>query len=508
MNEAAIKGWKEIQPAALTLKTSKKIVVAEEKKSLREKLYPAVTRHGKSFYCDGPKQEELLTYENTAALLKVAKETLPKTLIGVSVISGADEDYGQLRGLTTAADLYELNLKYSFRIPRTGAGTAFLVGASDHFKALLAEVTRFCAALPGSAVFIKIPRELQWLPGTAEAAQLLDVLAEHGRAGVILTNSLKIDLAPFIHEGQEQTLVGGVLCGEALFDGTIQMIAGLDEECARRSIPIIASAGMVDEQHLLHAFRAGAAAAQLCTTFDYNRRGFYETLRSALTARIYMQGLKTFDEFRKRLPELGIAAIQQEPISYFERFWGQEMQSNIRDDIRRSEVMDVVVMSGATLFERWKDVLKQRFAKNLGLRLLIPNVTTDSYAAIQRSWGVIHETQIAARRSRVTEARQRYERLWEETREERLKSIGPGESEAKLEIVPHDQIPFYSCYIFDDNAYVSPYPFVRAGGEVPVYVFFRSSREYERLVGEVSQLREVAHQMQPSAAGAVPPAGP
>jgi hypothetical protein len=258
---------------------------------------------------------------------------------------------------------------------------------------------------------------------------------------------------------------------------------------------------MVDEQHLLHAFRAGAAAAQLCTSFDYNRRGFYETLRSALTARIYMQGLKSFDEFRRRLPELGIAAIQQEPILYFDRFWSAETQNNIRDDIRRSETMDVVVMSGATLFEAWKDLLRQRFAKNLGLRLLIPNVASDTYVAVQKAWGVTNDAQITARKARVLEAKQKYEQVWEETQAERNKLVGGEVREAKLEILPHDQMPFYSCYIFDDNAYVAPYPFVRAGGEVPVYVFFRSSKEYERLVNETQNLREVARQMQPSVGG-------
>jgi dihydroorotate dehydrogenase len=503
-NEAAIRGWKEIKPAALTLKTSKKSVVPEEKDSIRKVLYPAVTRYGKSYYCDGPKQEELLKYDTTAALLKSGKETLPHTLIGVSTISGPDEAYDELRDLTQAADFYELNLKYSFRVPKAGSGVEFLAGAAEHFQAVLAEVDTFCAVFSDRPVFIKIPRELQWLPGTPEAGSLLDLLVKHGRAGLILTNSLKMNIVPFIHEGREQKLSGGVLCGEALFDGTIQAITELRQECDRRNIPIIASGGMIDEQHLLHAFRAGAAAAQLCTTFDYNRRGFYETLRSALTARIYMQGLKNFREFHQRLPDLGIAAIQQEPISYFDRFWGPEMQNNIRDDILRSEVMDVIVMSGATLFEQWKEVLRQRFAKNLGLRLLIPNVTTETYAAVQRSWGVTQETQIEARRSRVTEAKAKYETLWKETQQERRKAIGERESEATLEILPHVQVPFYSCYIFDDNAYVSPYPFVRASGDVPVYVFFRSSKEYDRLVNEFAQLREVARQMQPSAAGARP----
>ena len=46
---------------------------------------------------------------------------------------------------------------------------------------------------------------------------------------------------------------------------------------------------------------------------------------------------------------------------------------------------------------------------------------------------------------------------------------------------------------FDDNVYVSPYPFSRTGElESPVYVFFRGGEEYERLVDEVERLRRVS----------------
>jgi len=496
-NEAAIDAWNEIEPAALTLKTSRKEVAREDKPLIRFALYPALTRYGRSFYCDGPKHEELLTYQRTAQLLQHAKATLKTTLTGLSVISGRDENYRELRDLCPEADFCELNLKYGFRITDPERGAGFLAAATARFEAVLAEVIRFCEAWTDLPVFVKIPRELLWLPKSDEGGKFLDELSKHKRAGVILTNSWKIDIAPFIHEGQERRLEGGVLCGEALFDGTMDMIAGFLPACHERGIPIVASAGMIEEQHILLALRAGAAAVQLCTTFDYHRRSFYETLRSALTARIYMQGMKGFVEYRERLPLIGSAAIYQEPITYFRRFWAEEVQNHLKDDIRRSERMDVLVMSGATLFESWKDVLRQRFSKNLGLRILVPNVEGEPYAAVQHSWGITAETQLKARQSRVVEALDRYRRLWEDTKEERERRRGD-HPESRLEIYRHDQAPFYSCYIFDDNAYVAPYPFVRAGLESPVYVFFRSSKEYDRLVDEVENLRSASLQTQPS----------
>src|SRR5688572_26948647 len=80
-NEAEIKGWKDIDPAALTLKTCTKEPEQEDKKSLRRTLLPGLVRYGKSYYCDGPKHEELLSYEAENSLLKIAKEVLPNTLI-------------------------------------------------------------------------------------------------------------------------------------------------------------------------------------------------------------------------------------------------------------------------------------------------------------------------------------------------------------------------------------------------------------------------------------------
>ena len=43
----------------------------------------------------------------------------------------------------------------------------------------------------------------------------------------------------------------------------------------------------------------------------------------------------------------------------------------------------------------------------------------------------------------------------------------------------HNQCPFHSLYLFDDKAYIAPYPFVRPGEvDVPaVNVFFAGSKK-------------------------------
>src|ERR1035441_1983985 len=62
--ESSLKAWARIAPAALTLKTSKRTEVVEEKQLVRYQLLP-LQRYGRSLYCDGPKHLELLTYKVT-----------------------------------------------------------------------------------------------------------------------------------------------------------------------------------------------------------------------------------------------------------------------------------------------------------------------------------------------------------------------------------------------------------------------------------------------------------
>jgi dihydroorotate dehydrogenase len=115
-------------------------------------------------------------------------------------------------------------------------------------------------------------------------------LKKHGKSGIIVANSLKMDIPEFMMAGQERSLLGGVMCGEHLFDQTISLIQALRRSCDNAGVPIIATGGMLDPEHVLMALRSGAAAVQLCTAFIYYQIEYYETLKWNLQNRVETQG--------------------------------------------------------------------------------------------------------------------------------------------------------------------------------------------------------------------------
>lgn len=495
--ESAIGAWEEIGPAALTLKTSKKTEVREDKERIHERLLPISAAFGKSTYCDGPKHEEFLSYRDTSRLLDYAKSKLGSTKIGASVLADKDEDYSLLRQTCVNADFYELNLKYAFRIQKAYNQREYLLRQREVFSAVLDEVSRFCIEMSKVPIFVKLSRELDWLPGTPEQTQLLDRLQRHGRCGVVLANSLKADLPEVVHDGRTYRFRGGVVCGEHLFSSTVSLVEGFYQPCRERNIPIVASGGMVDEEHILHAFLAGASSVQLCTTFDYHRVTFYNALRTALKARIFQQGLDSFEQYHDRLPQAGVASIYNVPFFYFDRFWSDTVQNHILSDIKRSQTMIVAVMSGYTLSKKWEEELKARFRRNLGISVFLPNPDGDLFCSIHRSWGVKDGTEMDALKLRVREAERRFRALWDQTSEERKKAIPQDEKEEQLIILYHDQCPFFSFYVFDENVYLSPYPLLRTEEvDSPVFVFFAISKEYSRAIAELDRLRAKVLQTQ------------
>jgi len=498
--ESVIDTWAEIQPAALTLKTAHKAPVAiEEKKTTRHRTIESMTRLSRSYYCDGPKQKELITYERTAELLKYALKRLPETKIGISVICNAAQDYRELRALCPDASFCELNLKYIFRFERKEK-PPFFEAASKRFGELLGQLHQFAEAFRDLPIFIKISRELAWLPGTRELEDFLNILSKHGGAGLIIANSLKLDIPVFIADGQERVLQNGVLCGEALFDQTISLIESFERPCGERGIPIVATGGMIDPQHILVALKAGASAVQLCTAFDYYRPNYYNTLCWNLQNRIELLGLRIFSDYISRLRKESVATIYNMPFMYFEQFWSEDIQRRLQKDVRSSERMDVFVMSGRTVVEKWDEVLRNRFRKNLGLRILLPDPDGPTFESIQRAWGIV-EPELGGRKARVKDARVLFEKAWKETGEERRNGIKEGDIESSFEISWTNKCPFYSFYLFDDKVCVSPYPFIRPGEpDIPVYIFFAGSHEYERIKKEAQTLFEYARQSRASKA--------
>lgn len=481
-----------IKPAALTLKSCKKTPVQEDKPTVKRKLQgcDALGGFGLSTYCDGPKHRELLTYQAAADLLSCALDILPTTKVGVSVISAPDEEYAELFKTCSRAHFFELNLKYAFRL-RTDERISWIQLLKEKWPTILKEIERFCEAIPDKPLLIKLSRELTWLPATAEFEEVLTLLNKHGKAGLIVANSLKTNMPPIIEAGSKVEMEGGVVCGEHLFVSTVNMIRGLGDACRAHSIPIVASGGMVREEQILEAFRVGASGVQLCTAFDYFGLEYYETLRSSMRARIHLQALNSFEQYQQNLPSMSISAIYAPVILYFPRFWSEELQSSILDDIEKSTRMDVIALSAFSLVQEWRERLRARFERNRGLRLFLPNTEIGIFDSVQASWGHLPPS-IKFLKERVSAAREIVETLWKETATARQTLIGesPGTTEATFEVIEHDQCPFYSAYCFDGKVYMAPYPFVwEPNMDVPVYVHFGNSGEYKRITEDLLRIR-------------------
>ena len=485
--ESGLNAWQQFEPAALTLKSCTQDPETEEKDTLHVRLADSLQRFGLSTYCDGPKQQELLSYKRAVEVLEYGKEHLPKTKVGLSVLARDNEDYAMLAGLGSFADFCELNLKYSFRVSSTAGTQEWLKAAEQNLERIETQIDAFCHAFKDMPVFLKLPREMTWLPGTAESQQILGRLAKHGKAGIIIGNSLRAEIPEFVDKGEEKGLRGGVICGEHLYDSTITLIERFRDECQALAIPIVASGGMIGEDQIINALRKGAKAVQLCTAFDYFRTHYYRTLRSSLRARIHAQGLKTFEQYSARLPFMGIASIQNIPFLYFERFYSEEAQDTLLDDVVSSSRMDVSVLSGYTLFRRWRQELKTRFEKNLGMRLFMPDPESEIYRTVQLSWGITIGAQMDARKDHLKLVVDDIKQLWNDTKPKRDMTRGE-EKEVRVEIVRHSQCPFDSMYVFDGKVYVAPYPLVwQEEFASPVYAFFGRTLEYERRSADLEQ---------------------
>ena len=528
----------------MTLKTCTRMNRAEEKpkRVIRQRTQTLLPRYGRAYYSEGPKTKELKSYEDAATLLTEAQRLLPNTKVGVSVLSTFDENFQDLKDLCPSSAFWELNLKYSMR--SKDDAISFFGTLTERWDNTLKQIDNFLTVFADKPVFIKLSRELEWLPNTEQATSLLDKLSNHGDAGLIIANSRKIDIGPFIDQDEEVVLAGGVIAGDPLFDSTLKMIEGLAQECKSRVIPIVATGGMVDEQQVLMALRAGADAVQLCTAFDYNGHGFYQTLIDALRARIKWRGLRTLDTYVTQLRTEGIASVFSMPTLYFRAFWSEGFQKQIQQDIRFSRRMDFVLMSGRTVFNEWEGILSDRIKSRFySVRALSLNPESKAFSAIQQTWGIVEPNEIKARQQRILSAKAWLDRLFndglrslavhiQERNAEYEKKGEPPLSPALMKVVNtltdkelsdatqaellqllkreneqrrrddlerlpspewgsklYDKVPFYSMYIFDDKACVSMYPFMRPGKLAsPVYVYFRSSSEYSRLAEEFEML--------------------
>lgn len=264
--ENALKRLAAVKPSAVTLKTTAPSKGGDGKTSLSERKRTSLCdSEGNEFasFTDGPPTLELLDIAATLALTRAAKQLLPDSALGLSVLQG--EDYSDVaRSLPLGDYAYvELNLKYTFRKIR-------LESLSDFLKTFLADLDSFLVAFSQLPILVKLSRE------TCHFAKLADFRAfferlDSAHAGMVVANSLRIRVPPSRTPSETGELQSGVVVGEHLYLDTYDTIREFMLTPIARVLPTVASGGLDDVGGIVDMVAAGARAVQLCSALD--RRG-------------------------------------------------------------------------------------------------------------------------------------------------------------------------------------------------------------------------------------------
>lgn len=279
-NENGFRRFASYAPSSVTLKTTSR--TGGNGKDGKRDMRPVLDHSGESFatYTDGPRTLELWDLATTSALVNRAREIFPpSTLLGLSVLQGAKEDYQQL---ATAIDpsliaYVELNWKYSFRDLNRETAQARSAEIS-------ADLDRFFAAFQSHPRLVKLSREFLQFAESDEPFfwEILQKIAE-APAAIIVANSLRTRIPPSRLQSTTSELVNGVVVGEHLFLSTYNAIRKLSLARSSHTIPpIVAAGGIFDLGAVIDVMAAGAEAVQLCSVFDAASPGVLGELRSQL----------------------------------------------------------------------------------------------------------------------------------------------------------------------------------------------------------------------------------
>jgi dihydroorotate dehydrogenase len=275
-NENCFKQLVPFAPSAVTLKTTSVRYGGDGTSTSGSRWKQQLKdSSGNSFatYTDGPKMLELLDIATTYILTQRARQHLPNTKLGLSVLFG--EDYGTIIS-SLKLDEYsyvELNLKYSFR-QKSIADIAAMLQNVD------VEISDFISAFGPLPVLVKLPREAIDLLNVVDFSYLFSMLNSRG-AGVIVANSRRVAVSPSRNPHKSpRELLDGVVVGEHLFLDTYNAIKTIYN--ADVAPTIVASGGIVDAGGVVDVIAAGASAVQLCTVVDLHGHTVLRLLRDQL----------------------------------------------------------------------------------------------------------------------------------------------------------------------------------------------------------------------------------
>ncbi len=296
--DGAFRQLASVNPSAVTLKTTSEQTGGDGKPGEGKVRNKVRLRNpfGSTFayYTDGPKQLEHWDLVTTAKMTPLAKELIPGSVIGLSVLAG--EDY---REAVASLDLkqygyVELNWKYTFRATdRT---------PEQLFDDVSADVSTFFDLFGSLPVLVKLSRESLRHLQSPGFHRILGLIKDRGGA-LIVANTLRARVPPSrVPQLRASELNKGVVFGEHLFLDTYNALRNLRELATEQGLPVpplVASGGIIDIGSVVDAVAAGADAVQLCSAIDLRTVRVLETMREELSSLVAPYG--TFVDFAATL---------------------------------------------------------------------------------------------------------------------------------------------------------------------------------------------------------------
>ncbi|MCB8978723.1 MAG: nitronate monooxygenase [Ardenticatenaceae bacterium] len=465
-NQAAIRHWVTQSPSAITLKTTSEKLGGDGRSGHRT-LQPI---DSDSFYCDGPKSLELLNLEATKKLLAFAKNMLPNSKIGISILLGEDYKKCDCEISPFNPDFVELNLKYSFRT-HVADCEPILEQIAEKTLFIQSEVDKFLAIFKDKPVFIKLTREIPWLGSTTEMHSIVKSLHNHGNAGLIVANTAKHIIPPTM-AGSSYALENGILAGSKLFEKTYQLVKVIYPIAKKMRIPIIATGGISNYKRVLDILAAGASAIQLCSVFQVNGLTYYSRLRERLIGIIHENKLQNYMNFMTNLHNNSLIVYPSSQLTYHSRFYAY----SFKDFFSKAKRIDIVNMYGRTWLKQGNlQVLEASISRpGVQLRYFLMSSKSPYIPLIAKMWN----RDVDEIRNNITNVKSMLINC--------LKSACHPKS--SVEFYEHTRCPFFSLYLTECAALFVPYSIGKETPFMPIYQFSSEEEEYARLENQIMEL--------------------
>jgi dihydroorotate dehydrogenase len=382
-NEAALRNLARIGPSAITLKTTSTVVGGTGKGGRLKVSVFDVDQNVVGLYSDGTKDVEFLNLDATKELIAQAKELLPATLLGISILLHPNENYETLAQELPPCDYAEFNLKYSLRTDVDASERSYIERARQQWESVKRELERFIKAFGKTPILVKLPRELDSFIPSQEWSllwrTLYDANVSGARIGILVANTLRCRIAPMFHDANFKgrffsELSQGVLCGPALFLNTYDMVRRICQPgIAWEGVPVVATGGITTVQTILDVMSAGARAVQLCAALDIHSYEYYIWLTNQLSEVMKRSRITSMSKLQDTLHKerdlrVSVVKAKASDLSRGYPAYVREFFDERRDDIK--QLISTSIRESATLSDtKVSTLISLRTAEQFALPL-------------------------------------------------------------------------------------------------------------------------------------------